>query len=130
MSLFTWSDDYSVEVNSMDSQHRKLFDLINELHGAMSEGKAGDVMSKVVSNLLDYTNTHFRDEEKMLEKVNYAELAKQKEQHKIFTDKVEEIKVGIEASSISAPLQTMSFLKDWLANHIKGEDKKYSSHVN
>ncbi len=37
--LVTWSDKYSVNNFLMDSQHKKLVALINELYTAMKEGK-------------------------------------------------------------------------------------------
>ena len=33
--LFPWSEAYSVKVGIIDTQHKKLVDLINELHQAM-----------------------------------------------------------------------------------------------
>jgi hemerythrin len=33
--LFPWSDTYSVNIGIIDSQHKVLVDLINELHQAM-----------------------------------------------------------------------------------------------
>ena len=40
MSLITWNDTLSIKVEEIDIQHRRLVELINELHDAMSQGKA------------------------------------------------------------------------------------------
>ncbi len=130
MALFTWTDDFSVEVEAMDNQHKKLFNLINELYDALNDGKGTDIMNKVVKELVDYTKVHFKEEEEILEKINYGELGKQKEMHKVFIDKLNDLKGKVLTGNITAPMQTMSFLKDWLAKHIKVEDKKYAKYVN
>jgi hypothetical protein len=42
MSLIQWEEKYSVKHATIDSQHKKLVELINNLHEAMKVGKAKD----------------------------------------------------------------------------------------
>jgi hemerythrin len=37
-ALFQWDDGYSVKVMAMDNQHKKIFELISQLHQAMRSG--------------------------------------------------------------------------------------------
>ncbi len=60
MALFNWSEEYSVNVNGLDNQHKKLVDLINELHSAMKEGKSKEVLGKIIEELISYTKFHFQ----------------------------------------------------------------------
>jgi len=38
MPLISWSNEYSVGVKSLDSQHINLFNILNELHESMKNG--------------------------------------------------------------------------------------------
>jgi len=129
MPIFIWSDTYSVGAPGIDAQHKKLFDLINSLHEAMSQGKGKEALGKILDGLMDYTRVHFSDEEKMLEKVNYPDLAIQKAQHAAFVQKISELQKDYKSGKITMTLPTMEFLKDWLLNHILKVDKKYQSYI-
>ena len=129
MPIFTWSDSYSVGAPGIDAQHKKLFDMINNLHEAMGQGKGKEALGKILDGLMDYTRVHFSDEEKMLEKVNYPDLAIQKTQHAAFVQKIAELQKDYKSGKITMTLPTMEFLKDWLLNHILVVDKKYEYYV-
>ncbi|MEZ5358394.1 MAG: bacteriohemerythrin [Candidatus Zixiibacteriota bacterium] len=126
MAFFSWSDQMSVGNMQMDTQHKRLFDLINQLYDAMKAGKGKEVAGKIVSELHKYTVTHFRDEEKMLAGINYPKLNEQKSSHKKFTDKVAQFQKDLEGGKMTVNVEMMSFLKDWLVNHIQKMDKEYS----
>lgn len=57
----------------------------------MKAGKGRKIMGKVASKLLDYTRTHFRDEDRLLESRGYPGLTRQREQHARLTGQVEEL---------------------------------------
>jgi len=40
MALMTFGQSYSVGVQSIDSQHKVLFEIVNELYAAMMKGQA------------------------------------------------------------------------------------------
>jgi hemerythrin len=46
MALFNWNDSYSVKVAMCDQQHKKLFEIINELAEAMRQGKGQQAVTK------------------------------------------------------------------------------------
>jgi len=127
MPLFTWNEKYSVLVGAMDEQHKKLFALINQLHEAMGAGKGKAVIGTVLTELLDYTRTHFTAEEKVLEKFGYTGLAEQKKEHGIFIAKIVEMQQKAAAGSLTVSMEASQFLRDWLTNHIMVVDKKYGS---
>lgn len=73
-ATFQWKDSYSVKVAALDNQHKKLFDLVNELHVAMSQGHGKDVAGDVLRRLIDYTVHHFSAEETLMQKHNFPGL--------------------------------------------------------
>ncbi len=130
MSLLQWSPDLSVNVKEIDTQHKKLVDLINLLHDSMKSGKGKDVLSQVLNDLTDYTVYHFSTEEKLFEKYGYPEYTRHKKEHDDLTKQVIEIKSKFEAGQNTITVEVMSFLKDWLNNHIKHSDKRYTAFLN
>ncbi len=130
MALFQWTNDLSVNVKEIDAQHKKLVDLINLLHDSMKAGKGKDVMGKVLNDLVDYTVYHFGTEEKLFEKHGYPESQQHKKQHDDLTKQVKEVKSKFEAGQTTISVDVLNFLKDWLNNHIKMTDKRYSGFMN
>jgi len=65
-TAFQWKDAYSVKVAALDNQHKKLFDLVNELHRAMRQGHGKDIAGDILLRLIEYTVHHFAGEEKLL----------------------------------------------------------------
>jgi hemerythrin len=130
MALFEWNDKYSVGVNDMDNQHKKLFAIINELFDAMRDRKSNEVLGKILKDLLDYTIVHFGKEEQLMKQNNYPGLQEQLTQHKIFTDKIKELADKHNSGKMVMSIEISSFLKDWLVNHIQGIDKKYHKFFN
>jgi hemerythrin len=130
MAFFTWDDKYSVGVREMDSQHKTLIDLLNELFEAMNANRSKEILGATLSKLVNYTKTHFAAEERLMEQHNYPDLAAQKREHVALTDKVIAFKQDFDAGKVSMSVQLTSFLKSWLVDHIAGADKKYGPYLN
>lgn len=126
MSVFKWNDSYSVNVTEMDDQHKKLVDLINQLHDAMLGRRAKEIQKGILDQLITYTKTHFTREEQLMQQHNYTGLPEQKIQHEKFVEKLRSWVRDYKDGRLTLSLDMMNFLKDWLLNHIQKVDKKYS----
>lgn len=126
MALFTWKDEYSVGVQLIDTQHKKLVDLLNSLHEAMAQGKGQNILGDILNQLALYTKTHFSTEEKYMQQFNYSNYTEHKKEHDDLIAQVTEIKTKYDSGQGLLTLKTMSFLKDWLTKHILGSDKAYA----
>ncbi|MHC4883488.1 MAG: bacteriohemerythrin [Planctomycetota bacterium] len=122
--LIEWSPEYSVGVEKFDGQHRILIDLINQLYAALRSGKAQEVLGPIFAELLDYTQTHFSEEEAFLRVNRYDELDPHIRLHKKFIAQVTEYYNRFTEGG-SLGVEMMNFLKDWLLNHIQKTDKRY-----
>lgn len=131
MARVEWSDDLSVHVEEIDTQHRKLIRLINTLHDftLVDKGKdvvgrvRGDIMGTMLSELLDYTVYHFSTEERLLQQHQYPGYAAHKAQHDEFTKQINELKAKLDRGELLLTNDVMNFLLEWLKNHIIGSDK-------
>ena len=128
MALIKWNDSFSVGVSSIDNQHKKLCNLVNQLHEAMGAGKGSEAVGKIIIELVTYTQEHFAFEEKFMQSINYPELSKHKILHQNMTQKALELKQSVENNKRINVIQVCSFLKDWLQSHILKEDVKYAKH--
>ncbi len=127
MPYIDWNEKYSVGKKTIDEQHKTLVALINELHAAMSIGKGKQVMSTVLQRLIDYTITHFSTEEKFMIKYSYPSYLPHRSEHRNFVDKVSDFQKGYNEGKLALSLEIMSFLKEWLVDHILNTDKKLGS---
>jgi len=124
--LFPWKEAYSVRIPRIDTQHKGLVTLINDLHAAMLEGRAKEAMSHIVDELVDYTVLHFAFEESMLRQYGYSALAQHQLLHKELCSQVVELRDKFRAGKITVTIETMQFLKNWLSSHILSADMAYA----
>ncbi len=125
--LMSWGAGLSVNIKQIDDQHKKLIGMINELHKAMKLKKSNSAMGSILDRLADYTVTHFATEEKLFAQYGYPEEKAHVELHRKLVAQVVDIQKKFKAGNAMISMELMSFLKDWLVNHIQGTDKKYSS---
>jgi len=130
MVLFTWNDSYSVKVSLCDQQHKQLFEIINQLADAMRTGQGKQAVSRTVGDLLQYTRTHFQEEEALLRNANYPQLAAHEEQHRKFVADIEALDKQTREGRVANSIQVLNLLRDWLINHILKTDKAYSDFLN
>jgi methyl-accepting chemotaxis protein len=122
-----WSNSLSVNIALIDDQHKKLVAMVNELHRAMKLKKSNSVIGSILDRLVDYTVTHFGTEEEFFARYGYPEEKAHVEIHRKLVAQVVDIQKKFKAGEAMVSMELMSFLKDWLVNHIQGTDKKYSS---
>ncbi len=130
MAFFTWSDSYSVNIQEIDEQHKKLIALLNKLFEAMSIGKGREVVGPVLKEVIDYTVYHFGTEERLFQLYGYPKSASHKKAHDELTRQAKELKQSVDAGKKLVTVEVMNFLKEWLYNHILEEDKQYTSFLN
>lgn len=121
-----WTENLTVGVDTIDSQHKGIFSRVNNLLSAMAQGKGRDEVSKVIAFLADYVVKHFRSEEELMVKNNYTGYPLQLVEHAQFIKDFSGIKKEFEPSGVTPHLaiQVQQRLCNWLTNHIGNEDKK------
>jgi hemerythrin len=130
MAYLNWSDDFSVNVKEIDAQHRMLVEKINMLHQAMLDNKGREAQQEIIQGMAEYANVHFETEEKYMRRLDYPGYRKHKAEHERFAEKAYELHKRSNSSGFVLSLEILSFLKDWLQEHILVVDKEYSKHFN
>lgn len=125
--FFKWSPDYSVNIKTIDDQHRELVNILNRLFVAVSKREGDKAIAGILDALVSYTQTHFALEERLMQQAKYKDIKPHMAEHKKLLDQLDQLcnKHLVEEKPIY--FEMMSFLKTWLKEHIKGVDTKYSA---
>ena len=126
MKLITWNDNYSVNVEEIDNQHKELIRIINELYVSVVDGKNRNIMDKIFKDLTEYATTHFKTEEDYFEKFNYPEASFHKQQHEDSAKKIEEFKKRNEEGRKILDSEILHFLINWFINHVILIDRRFT----
>ena len=125
-----WTPDLNLGHQTIDMQHKKLVDLINELHQAMITRTGKERLGKILSELVKYTEAHFKAEEGILQANQYPDFVNHKAEHERFANTVLEFQEKFGRNELGLTIELMEFLKDWLSKHILTVDKKYVPFLN
>lgn len=120
-----WTDKLELHVPLVDREHRMLVDYINELHVAMTHNKTASELRNVLHKLRDYTATHFGDEERLFNVPAYKAAEEHMKIHKKFVAKLDEVEEQLRMGTATVSMDLLTFLKDWLVQHIMGTDPTY-----
>lgn len=129
--MINWDDQvYSVGIRKIDEQHKQLIGLLNVLD-SNRESKDRGLIDKVFTTLVAYTQKHFADEVRFLEKCHYPDLAAHRLQHDKFVATVSNLKKQYDQQGGSPEIlsQLTNLLGNWLTHHILVEDKAYSRYL-
>jgi hemerythrin len=130
VGIFVWKPEYSVSVSTLDNQHKNLFALAQILQDAMREGKGRNVLARCLNTLVAYTKTHFAEEESMLARHNYPDLANHKLQHAQLIEQISEFQTQFNAGNALISVELMDFIQVWITKHIMQTDFSYGNFFN
>ncbi|MEW5845662.1 MAG: bacteriohemerythrin [Bacteroidota bacterium] len=128
MTIANWKPEYSVSVKSIDEDHQKLFDLLNQLFEAMTKGQGKSIVPNIINELENYSVYHFNREELFFRATNYPNSVKHIQEHQCFKQKIAELKNDVLGNKAMVAPDVLGFLSDWLKNHIAICDKAYEEH--
>lgn len=125
MPLMQWTKEaYGTSVDVCDQQHQELFNRINTLNDAVSEGQRAQIGNRL-DNLIDFVVEHFQTEERLMEERSYDGLAKHREEHDNLVSTCADLQKKFHANETDIKQETMTFLKNWLNHHIPVTDRSY-----
>jgi methyl-accepting chemotaxis protein len=120
-----WSDAMSVQVASIDTQHKRLVAMINELHAEMAQKRGLTAQRRTIDEMVEYAVTHFALEERYMHQFHFEGTESHISAHRAFTTKARELKERSAAEGFILSVEILDFLKDWLVKHILGIDRQY-----
>ena len=127
ISYIKWEPKYSVGVAILDEQHRKLFDIVNDLIDEIEMGS--NHLLPVIRDLVEYLSVHFKQESIVMMESNYPGFTKHSREHREFTEKVRGFLQEYENEDAELGLKMIVFLKEWIFNHTTKRDIEYAQHL-
>lgn len=129
--MFEWKDQYSVGIEKLDQQHKKLLGIGRKLIDILENTSEGidqfDHIRDTLKEMYDYSIYHFKYEEGLMEKYDFIDLASHRFQHKIFIKKIEEFDIEeVDEQQKKTTLELLDFISNWIIDHILKTDQKYS----
>ena len=108
----------------IDEQHQELIKMINRLQQACAAGTGKAELSKMMSFLGAYVETHFSHEENLMEEHRCPAKDRNLAAHREFLHRFRKLVADFEAKgeSLAVLISLKSLVADWLANHICSVD--------
>jgi hemerythrin len=124
--MIKWSEEYKINVEPIDEQHKQLFEIANRVYDLLKNKLITDkydAILEIVDELKSYTVYHFQTEETYMENIKYKRFLSQKIAHNDFLEKMDTIDVKkIDNGQNEYLIGILDFVCDWLVHHIIEED--------
>lgn len=127
MAYWKWDSAFSVGIDVIDEQHKRIIEYINELCMASMYRDKAQVKSILLA-LMDYTVSHFSFEESLMEEAGYGMLNSHKQAHSAFIKRIHFFIERFESGQDIAKELRLE-LQIWLINHIQHDDTDYQKIV-
>jgi len=115
----------------IDSQHKMLIGIYNDLVAALRSGKGGDEITKSVEFLASYVYMHFMTEEALQVITEYPDYPRHKTLHDEFKQAIADFvdRLNKEGPTDEFVASFTRAVDRWLINHVKGEDFRMAAFV-
>lgn len=125
--MYEFKDEFLTGIEMIDNEHRKLFEIANELYDLRHEEFIPDKydnIRKILEELKDYTMIHFEHEEEYMKSIGYKRMFTQLSQHNALREIINEWDLdAIDENQDDAIDEMLNTVTDWLVNHILNQDK-------
>ncbi len=123
LAMLAWSDDLDVGNPMIDSDHRHLVALVNQLAEALSTREAPAELGRILGELLTFTTAHFAREEQLMQRIGYLDFAAHKSQHDGLLSDIAKLQRSFHRGEIALSEKSSAFLCEWLLRHIRTSDR-------
>lgn len=129
MAVIKWRDSYDTGIKAVDEEHRKLVDQIEAMYKCIRDKEPQETVERVLTEIVEYTQTHFSNEESLMEEKEYPGVEEHRAQHLSLIAEVGEYKERLLQNFPDGRQELYRFLREWLINHIMESDKAFGDFV-
>ena len=124
MSKLDWKDEYCIGNESIDAEHKRLFDIANEILNINNPLMETPRIALLVKELYGHMREHFVHEEAHMESVSFDEIEEHKTMHKSIVTEMNDV-LKMSKDYIQLDNLLVILMKEWVLKHIAEEDIKH-----
>jgi hemerythrin-like metal-binding protein len=128
MTTIEWHDYLDTGNETVDSQHRELFRLFNELHDSVDSEDVARCYDEITEKLREYVLFHFAAEEDLMSTsgLDGSEIVSHLRAHRALDELTRNLEGGC---SPTAALSLITLMHQWLIGHIEQFDRRLAEQV-
>lgn len=126
MAFLAWDEKYSIHIELIDTQHKRLFALLKNLFDEMGKDRTQEALGVIIGGLTQYAAEHFATEEKLLTQYDFPGHLEHKKEHEAFEVKIAAFLRDFKEGKATLTMDVIKFLLSWLDQHILKIDKEYA----
>ncbi len=127
---FQWKEEYSVSVQEIDADHKRMLEAAEKLNRAIEIKENREVLNDILDFLITCTREHFKKEEDMMKSYFYPDVEEHAKKHAKLTEEVLALKNTFDAGEIEMDSEFINFLQSWIIDHILTEDMQCGTFLN
>lgn len=126
-----WDKKLELDISEIDEQHKRLVDICNRLHAGLVKCRTDrttnwqEFYSMGLREMVNYTQSHFVVEEKMLQMTGYPDIETHKKRHAEFIGYAQNGLKSFNTATLQSAHDLSQFLREWIISHIACDDKLY-----
>jgi len=130
MPIVSWSDEHSVNVEEIDIQHKKIIELVNNLHSSVENSVDKTELENLLIKLVEFTHKHFAYEEKLMKTHAFPSYKKHRKEHKMLLHHLDNLVAGVSNGEYPTFRSDYDVSSDWAIVHIIECDKHLGAFLN
>lgn len=130
-----WTEDLTVGVEKIDSQHREMFQRIAAFRAALRQGMARSEIEQTFAFLEGFVADHFTTEENYMRRYGYPGILDHRAEHESFARDFSEFKKRWKELNVAGEITSFLELEmerrftSWLTDHIGSTDKQMAAYL-
>ncbi|HXE96068.1 MAG TPA: hemerythrin domain-containing protein [Dongiaceae bacterium] len=122
MTSLVWEDIFNTGVETMDVQHRKIFDCMDAIYHALADNQQKcDPLDGMLDQLELLCQMHFLNEQQLMDDTNYPSASEHKHIHDLFLASIDQFKIVSSECHTTNLLDAFLKLKEDFITHMLNE---------
>jgi hemerythrin len=125
-----WQERWSLDIISIDEEHKLLIDLVNTFIKSISEDVSAESRKRALQDAIDHFREHFAHEELIMRNIGYKNYLDHKSEHDDILIRAGDIMGSLDDTLSPENRQHIcDELYDWIVNHLTHYDISIRSHI-